>query len=143
MPLDNRLMCIFPLPRLLLPRDDNEAGLIYVDGQLVSQPVHKNYPGSNYCGGPNDDNLADLVIHLPDHIGSTLTLRIAADINSGLSSCHNKVMSFDCVSRVLTPNFKLLHAAAADESFAVDDVLISPFIRTWPVLDTFTIVRTT
>ena len=71
-------------PPCPLVRDNREAGLIYIDGELVSKPVFADYPETEYCGQGNGDNLADLTIHLPTHVGSTITIRIAAEINSGM-----------------------------------------------------------
>ena len=73
-----------PPPLTNRPRDGDEAGLIYVDGELISQPVHNQYPSSSYCGqSGNADNIADLVFHLPDHVSHTLTLRIGSTLSSG------------------------------------------------------------
>ena len=64
-------------------RDNDERGLIYVDGVEIARPLFSDYPAGQYCGRDNADRVADLTLHVPDHSASTLTLRISSTLSSG------------------------------------------------------------
>lgn len=86
---------------------------IYVDDQLVwSRSVSWRDSTSlgRLCGNPTfTEHMVPVVIDLPSHVGTTLTLKINSTLDTG----------------------------ATDESFGIANVRVGPMVPHWPAIDMF------